>query len=181
MDIIDLVQSKYNIDSNRLYSTGISMGEYGTWNINMLYPDKFAAMVPICGAADPNKAELLKDKPIWTFHGDADNVVPVSGTRDMVNAIKTLGGSPKYTEYPGVYHNSWTRAYSTEGLLDWIFAQELETIIPCDFNKDGVINFSDLAIASKNYGLSSKYHDLNGNGLIDSYEIDYITNIILAN
>ncbi|MEG1287216.1 MAG: discoidin domain-containing protein [Clostridium sp.] len=122
VDIIDNVKSEYNIDENRMYSTGISMGGYGTWNVNLLFPDMFAAMIPICGASDPSKASLIKDKGIWAFHGDADSVVPVSGAREMISALKSTNASPVYTEYSGVSHNSWDRAYSTSGLVDWMYS-----------------------------------------------------------
>lgn len=123
VDIIDLISGYYNIDTTRLYSTGISMGGYATWNINMLYPDLFAAMAPICGGADPSKASLLADKPIWAFHGGADSVVPVSGTREMVEALKAEGSDVIYTEYEGMDHNVWDKAYATPELIDWMFAQ----------------------------------------------------------
>lgn len=122
VDIIDNVKSEYNIDENKMYSTGISMGGYGAWNINLLYPDMFAAMIPICGASDPSKASLIKDKGVWAFHGDADTAVPVSGSRDMISALKSINSSTVYTEYSGVAHNSWDRAYSTPGLVDWLYS-----------------------------------------------------------
>ncbi|GAA6397570.1 discoidin domain-containing protein [Solibaculum mannosilyticum] len=129
LDIVAQVKSQYNIDSTRMYSTGISMGGYGTWYLNTMFPDMFAAMVPICGAGDPSKAGDLGDKPIWVFHGDSDPTVPVSGSRDMVNALKALNANVTYTEYPGVGHDSWVQAYRTQEMIDWMFDQQAEPMV----------------------------------------------------
>lgn len=112
------------IDTNRVYVSGISMGGYGTWEIIARNPELFAAAVPLCGAGIPSKVAELKDMAIWAFHGEADYTVPVSGTRDMENAIKAAGGTKfKATYYPGVGHNVWPYAYAEEGLVDWLLAQ----------------------------------------------------------
>lgn len=133
MDVIDIVINKYNIDEKRLYITGLSMGGFGTWDLITRYPNKFAAAAPICGGADPSKAELIKDTPIWTFHGDKDDIVPIEGTRKMVEALKQAGSTViTYTEYPGVGHGCWDNAYATKGFFDWMFAQELQIKAPED-------------------------------------------------
>ena len=62
--------------------------------------------------------------PSWAFHGDADTAVNVSGSRDMIEALKKAGGEPKYTEYPGVGHNSWDKAYGTDELYKWLLEQK---------------------------------------------------------
>jgi predicted peptidase len=111
------------IDPDRVYLTGLSMGGYGSWELAARMPDRFAAVVPICGGGDESQAAKLTHLPIWCFHGDADKVVPVERSRTMVAAIRTAGGEPKYTELPGVGHDSWTYAYRESGLLDWLFAQ----------------------------------------------------------
>ena len=90
----------------------------------MAHPEKWAAIVPICGRGDVKSADKIKDLPCWCFHGDADTSVNVSGSRDMIEAIKKAGGSPKYTEYPGVGHNSWDRAYGTPELWTWLLEQK---------------------------------------------------------
>lgn len=120
---IDKTAESYNVDMDRLYVTGLSMGGYGTWNIITHYPDYFAAAIPICGGGDPKKAELITDIPIWCFHGDADPTVPVSGTRDMYNAITAAGGNKIiYTEWPGIGH-VWYPAYCREDVWAWLFSQ----------------------------------------------------------
>jgi predicted peptidase len=122
--ILDEVIKEYKTDSKRQILTGLSMGGMGTWSIAVAHPDRFAAIVPICGRGDPSKAEKIKDLPCWAFHGDADGSVNVSGSRDMIEAIKKAGGSPKYTEYPKVGHNSWDMAYSTDELYKWMLDQK---------------------------------------------------------
>ena len=122
--MLDTVTKEYKTDAKRTYLTGLSMGGYGTWSIVAAHPDKFAAIVPICGGGDPKAAEKFKDVPCWVFHGDKDAAVPVQRSRDMVEALKKAGGTPKYTEYPGVGHNSWDAAYADKEMWKWLFAQK---------------------------------------------------------
>ena len=121
--ILEVVEKEYNVDAKRVYLTGLSMGGMGTWSLAMAMPDKWAAIVRICGRGDTKSADKIKDLPCWAFHGDADNAVPVAGSRDMIAAIKKAGGEPKYTEYPGVGHNSWDKAYDTDELYEWMLKQ----------------------------------------------------------
>jgi predicted peptidase len=125
-DLIDSLAEQYNIDTNRLYIMGLSMGGYGSWDAVCRWPGRFAAAAPVCGGADPAQANLLVNTPIWAFHGDADQVVSPDLTRNMIQAIKEAGGEPKYTEYPGVGHNSWSRAFADPDLLPWLTSQSLE-------------------------------------------------------
>lgn len=112
------------IDPDRLYITGLSMGGFGTWDAIQRKPDLFAAAVPICGGGDVSKASHITKIPIWVFHGAEDNLVNPKWSRDMVEAIKRAGGNPKYTEYPGVGHHSWVPAYSDPELFEWLFSQK---------------------------------------------------------
>ena len=113
-----------SVNLNRIYIAGISMGGYGTWNLLMNHSDIFAAGMPICGAADLSKAEVLKDMPIVAFHGDRDSVVPTSGSRDMYQAILEAGGDKiQYIEVPNTDHNSWSYAASRGDILRWMFEQ----------------------------------------------------------
>jgi len=111
------------IDPDRIYLTGLSMGGYGSWELAARMPERFAAVVPICGGGDEAQAAKLVNLPIWCFHGGADRVVPVERSQAMIAAIEAAGGRPKYTEFPGVGHDSWTPAYRDSGLLEWLFAQ----------------------------------------------------------
>jgi len=100
------------------------MGGYGTWDLIEREPKLFAAAIAVCGAGDPSRAPSIAKMAIWAFHGDKDGVVPVSGSREMVEALKKAGGSPKYNEFPGVGHAAWGPAYATEGLWEWMFEQK---------------------------------------------------------
>ena len=120
---LDAVCREEPVDGSRIYLTGLSMGGYGSWELAARQPERFAAVVPICGGADEAQAAKIAHLPIWCFHGDADRVVPVERSRSMVAALKAAGGSPKYSELPGVGHDSWTPAYRDGSLLEWLFAQ----------------------------------------------------------
>ena len=122
--MLDEVMKEYKVDARRQYLTGLSMGGMGTWSIATATPERFAAIVPVCGRGDPKAADKLKNLPVWAFHGDADAAVKVEGSRDMIEAIKKAGGSPKYTEYPKVGHNSWDAAYGTDELYKWLLEQK---------------------------------------------------------
>lgn len=122
-DLVLKMEEEMPVDSSRLYITGLSMGGFGTWDLITRYPDTFAAAMPVCGGGDLTKAHLLKDLPIWNFHGAQDDVVPVELSRDMIEAIRIAGGTPGYTEYPHVDHFSWIPAYVDRFALDWLFEQ----------------------------------------------------------
>ena len=124
LDLIEESCKEFPIDKNRIYLTGLSMGGYGTWNLLAEKPDLFAAGMPICGGGDVKTAEKLVKIPLWVFHGDKDNAVKVELSRNMVKALEEAGGKPKYTEYAGVGHDSWTKTYADEKVLDWLFAQK---------------------------------------------------------
>ncbi len=112
------------VDGNRIYLTGLSMGGYGSWDLAARMPEHFAAIAPICGGGDETKADKIAKQPIYVYHGDQDNAVPVVNSRGMIAAITKAGGTPKYKELPGVGHNSWDRAYSdADGVIPWMFEQ----------------------------------------------------------
>ncbi len=123
LDILTEVEKEYKVDPKRIYLTGLSMGGAGTWGLALAQPDKWAAIVPICGRSDPAQANKIKDIPCWCFCGDADRAATVEASRKMTEAIKKAGGQAKYTEYPGVGHNSWDRAYDTDELYEWLLKQ----------------------------------------------------------
>jgi predicted peptidase len=114
------------IDVKRRYVTGLSRGAYGTWQFICTRPDMFAAAMPVSGAGDPKLAPKAVHVAVWAFHGAKDKNVPVSGSRDMIAAIKKAGGHPEYTEFPDEAHNIWDRVSKTPGLWDWLFAQKRE-------------------------------------------------------
>jgi len=124
LGMLDATLKEYKTDPKRVYLTGLSMGGSGTWNFAMVEPERWAAIVPICGGGNPENVEKIKDIPCWVFHGGADPTVPVAKSRDMVEALKKAGGNPKYTEFPKAGHNCWDQAYGTPALWTWLAEQK---------------------------------------------------------
>jgi predicted peptidase len=122
--LLDNVIRKYRVDKHRIYLTGLSMGGYGTWSLAAAHPERFAAIVPICGGGNPADAKKLAALPIWVFHGAKDPTVPVERSREMVEAIKAAGGNVKFTEYPEAKHDCWTETYDNPELYQWLLAQK---------------------------------------------------------
>lgn len=147
---LDKTIQEFNIDPQRVYLTGISMGGAGTWYLAAANPNKFAAIAPVCGWVVPPAnlsslsklpenitaitqekdpylaiAKLIGKTPVWLFHGDMDNVVLVSESQKMAEALKTLGSEIKYSEYSGVGHNSWDQAYSEIDFIAWLLSHSL--------------------------------------------------------
>jgi predicted peptidase len=114
------ILSKVRADHSRIYLTGISMGGYGTWRWAAQHPEKFAAIIPICGGGDPARADRLIHMPIWAFHGGKDDIVPLSETVKMVDAVKASGGKVVLTVYPDLYHDSWTATYHNPKIYNWL-------------------------------------------------------------
>lgn len=145
MALAALVQTmaEFHADPDRVYLTGLSMGGHGTWYLAYRHPDRFAAVVPICGwvpdfprfrgsvpvvppdsgEAIPALARRLARTPIWIFHGEMDAVVPVSGSREPAAALKAVSADARYTEYLGLNHNSWDATYASDQFTRWLFAQ----------------------------------------------------------
>lgn len=114
---------KEPIDRKRQYVAGISLGGYGSWHLITEHPDMFAAALPVCGGGNTALAGRVKNIPVWAFHGAKDNNVPVSESRNMIAAIQSAGGAPRYTEFPNKAHHIWYDVTITPGVLDWLFAQ----------------------------------------------------------
>ena len=122
--LLDQIIDKYNVDTKRIYLTGLSMGGYGSWALAAQEPERFAAVMPICGGGSRISSLNLTELPIWAFHGEDDSVVPVAESKDMVDAIEKRGGNVKLTLYPGVDHDSWTQTYDNPDVWEWLFAQK---------------------------------------------------------
>jgi predicted peptidase len=118
--LLEKVMAEHRVDPDRVYLTGISMGGYGTWSTAAAYPEKFAAIVPICGSGDPEVAAKLKHVPTWVFHGEKDEVVPIGRSERMVDAIKRAGGDVTFTRYPDATHDSWTVTYDNPKVYEWL-------------------------------------------------------------
>ena len=125
LEAIDIyIQNPSNqVDTNRIYAMGLSMGGYGTWDAIQRRPNFFAAAVPICGGGDKSIAKELAHLPIWAWHGDKDTVIKPSRSLDMIEAITKAGGSPKYSEIKGRGHNSWVDCWKSEKMWSWLYSQ----------------------------------------------------------
>ena len=122
----DCIES-YKVDTSRIYLTGLSMGGYGTWYYGWKYCKAFAALAPICGGLNSSKArsklEVFKDTPIWVFHGAKDEVVTLSSSAEIVNALNDIDAKVKFTVYPDAEHDSWTETYDNPAFYKWLLSQ----------------------------------------------------------
>ena len=125
--LLDEMIAKYQVDTNRLYLTGLSMGGFGAWNLALEFPQRFAAVAPVCGGGNPyypnaydaRRKAVLKSLPFWVFHGDKDPSVALEESERMVKALKKFGCDVKFTVYPGVGHDCWTQTYNNPQLYEW--------------------------------------------------------------
>lgn len=122
--LLDYIVKTHNVDKRRIYMTGLSMGGYGTWYMGGLYPKTFAAIAPVCGGGNLIVGQQLTSTPIWAFHGDKDEVVPLEESERMVKVVKKTGGKAKLTVYKGVGHNSWDKAYDNAKLYEWLLSHK---------------------------------------------------------
>jgi predicted peptidase len=141
MKALEATEREFATDNSRVYLTGLSRGGSGTWYLAYRNPTRFAALLVVCGRIRPaptttdpvvpaadgepfsTLAAKLKDLPIWVFHGDADQTVPVDESRGVTTALKELGSAVRYSELPGVGHNAWDTAYRSPEVPTWLFAQ----------------------------------------------------------
>jgi predicted peptidase len=129
--LLDDILTKYKVDRQRVYLTGLSMGGNGAWTWGMENPERFAAVAPICGygigiLGHYERVVALKTTPVWAFHGAVDQAVSIAETARLVKALQDAGGNVKFTVYPELTHDSWTVTYDNPELYDWFLAQKLE-------------------------------------------------------
>lgn len=113
----------YRVDEQRIALTGVSMGGFGTWLYGAVHPDRFCALMPVCGGGKPGDAPRLQGLPIWAFHGAQDDVIDAARSREMVDAIRQANATVRYTEYPDLGHNCWDRVYNDPEPVSWLLAQ----------------------------------------------------------
>ncbi len=121
--VLDRTMATQRIDPDRVYLTGMSRGGFGTWRLAIQHPERFAAIVPVCGGGVPDYVKRIKDVPVWAFHGAKDRVIPLSRTVAMVEALLAAGGTVKLTVYPEAGHDSWTETYDNPALYEWLLMQ----------------------------------------------------------
>lgn len=122
--LLDTYLALPEVDKDRIYIIGLSMGAMGTYDLAIRYPGIFAAAIPICGTVNPNRLSAAKNIKFRIFHGDADDVVTVEGSREAYKALKAAGAKVEYIEFPGCGHGSWNPAFNTPGFMDWLFKQK---------------------------------------------------------
>jgi predicted peptidase len=123
--LLEEIVARYDVDERRIYLTGISMGGYGSWRLGSAYPERFAAVVPICGGMEGPAQQVcaLKEVPVWAFHGAKDPTVPLAQSERLVEALEACGGDVRLTVYPEAAHDSWTETYDNPELYRWLLAQ----------------------------------------------------------
>lgn len=127
--LLDEIVSNYAVDTDRIYVTGLSMGGFGTMQLALQNPDRYAALVPIAGGFEygrfvvPDNVCVLKDVPLWVFHGALDDLVLPLQSEQMVEAIQECGGDVKFTLYPDADHYSWDETYANPDLYKWLLQQ----------------------------------------------------------
>ena len=130
-ELVNDIVMKYGIHKNNVFCTGLSMGGYGTLALSIKNPKLFSAIIPICGGMDiKNFFDILnlKDLPIWLFHGDKDEVIPLENSQSIYKVLKPVNKNIKLTVYKGVDHNSWDRAYDDNELYKWMLSHKETSI-----------------------------------------------------
>ncbi|MGB5273996.1 MAG: alpha/beta fold hydrolase [Flavobacteriaceae bacterium] len=124
IQLLDTIVTNNRVDKKRIYLTGLSRGGGAAWELAVQHPDKFAAMAVVCGMAPlPYAAWIDKKMPIWVFHGEEDESIPISESENMVKRLLGMGYQVRFTRYPGVGHDAWIQAYDTEELYEWFMEQ----------------------------------------------------------
>lgn len=121
---LDFISDSLPIDKDRIYLTGLSMGGTGTWMLAMAAPERFAAIAPICGSGICWYAGALKDIPVMMYHGDCDDIVPISESVTMLSRINRQGGNAQLKICYGGVHDAWETAYNDDEFLNWLLAQK---------------------------------------------------------
>ena len=124
--MLDRVEDQYRVDRSRVYVTGLSMGGFGTWRLATFNPDRFAALLPICGGGEEAAVCAIKHIPAWVFHGAKDPVVALRESEKMVEAMKQAGGNVRFTVYPEAGHDSWTETYNNPEVYTWLLSHSLK-------------------------------------------------------
>lgn len=123
LEVVDALRREFAIDDRRIYLAGQSMGGAGVWHLIAERPGFFAAAVSCCGSPTSDDPRAAVSTPLWNFHGDADQTVTPTVSRDRIAALRSAGGRPVATEYSGVGHNAWEWAFTEPALPGWLFSR----------------------------------------------------------
>ncbi|MBN1899348.1 MAG: prolyl oligopeptidase family serine peptidase [Spirochaetes bacterium] len=128
-NLIQEISNKFRVDNARISVTGLSMGGTGAWYLGVRHPELFAAIIPISGDAPPMRGfpfrvKVLKDIPVWVFHGALDDVVPIKYSARMVDALKKYKGRVHFTVYPYAGHDAWSQTYRNPKFYKWLLKQK---------------------------------------------------------
>jgi DNA-binding beta-propeller fold protein YncE len=122
--LIDSAIVRYPVDTNRIYLTGLSMGGIGTLDLAIRYPRRFAALLPIAFRIEPGwDLCVIKDIPLWAFHGAKDNIIPLANAQSVITVLTACPGDPLFTIYPDLYHDAWTTTYNNPAVYDWLLTK----------------------------------------------------------
>ena len=124
VELLDAIAADKPVDGGRIYLTGLSLGGWGTWQLAAAFPERFAAIAPICGLRVPFRPGTLERLPVWCFHGAQDEVVPLKESQAMVLSLRALGGEVRFTVYPDAGHDAWTKAYASSELYAWFLSHQ---------------------------------------------------------
>lgn len=126
-ELIDFLEATYRVDKSRIYLTGLSMGGYGTWHFATKQPERFAAVVPVCGGGVPYRVRSIKGMPVWAFHGAMDTAVPLDESERLIEQLQKMKNeNAKLTVYPEAGHDSWTDTYDNPEVYEWLLSHSLK-------------------------------------------------------
>jgi predicted esterase len=169
LDLLDHIEATLPIDKNKIYVTGLSMGGFGTWSLAQAAPERFAAIAPICGGGNLESICVMRDVPVWAFHGKLDTNVPYEESERLIKKLKEFGSDARLTLYPDAGHDAWTETYENQELYDWLLSK----------SKNGNLENNDEQIL-KSYVGRYKYSDEEIMEVTYEYKYLYI-NSSLAN
>ena len=124
ISLVKEMEKEHSVDSNRIYCTGLSMGGLGTLAMAIREPKLFSAIIPVCGGADMENIHKLSELPIWLFHGDRDDVIPLDNSISIYQNLRLVNEHVFLTVYGDVYHDSWTQTYENDDIYDWLLKYE---------------------------------------------------------
>ncbi|MBP3958192.1 dienelactone hydrolase family protein [Gemmata sp. G18] len=170
--LLDEITTKHKVDKDRIYVTGMSMGGMGTWALAASRPDRFAAIVPICGGGNPTDAKKIKDLPIRIFQGGKDPIVRLQTAEAMIKALKDAGAvDAELKVYPEAGHDSWTETYEDQKLFEWLLKQKR---VAKPAGRDEKVSAKDERLAAPPKGFDAKRDGIE-RGKAETVEYDSTT------